>query len=134
MTQLLLVAHRPLASALASLARHVYPACAESLAAVDIEEDLNLDEATGRVVKALEALRSAGGPGTEVLLLVDVPGATPCNAARSAARDPGTRVVWGVNVPMLWRTLCYAAEPLDQLTERAVEGGSRGIGDSRAGD
>jgi PTS system mannose-specific IIA component len=29
------------------------------------------------------------------------------------------RVVAGVNVPMLWRTLCYRHEALDVLVERA---------------
>lgn len=132
MTQLLLVAHWPLASALASLAGHVYPGCASGLGAVDVDSGSSLAEATDKVTQALEALRTSGGPEAEVLLLADVPGATPWNAARAAASGPRTRVVWGVNVPMLWRTLCYSAEPLDRLAERALEGGIRGIGDSGA--
>jgi PTS system ascorbate-specific IIA component len=28
---------------------------------------------------------------------------------------------------MLWRTLCYASEPLDALVERAVGGGTQGV-------
>ena len=38
------------------------------------------------------------------------------------------RVVAGVNVPMLWRALCYAKEPLDALVARAVSGGTQGVG------
>jgi mannose PTS system EIIA component len=36
-------------------------------------------------------------------------------------------VVAGVNVPMLWRVLCYAAEPLDLLVTRAVSGATQGV-------
>jgi mannose PTS system EIIA component len=36
-------------------------------------------------------------------------------------------VVAGVNVPMLWRTLCYASQPLDELVGRAVAGASQGV-------
>ena len=60
-------------------------------------------------------------------MLVDVFGATPCNAALRLA-DPATvRVVAGVNVPMMWRALCYADEPLDALVARAVTGASQGV-------
>jgi PTS system ascorbate-specific IIA component len=37
------------------------------------------------------------------------------------------QVVVGVNVPMLWRTLCYAAEPLDALVGRALAGATQGV-------
>ena len=38
------------------------------------------------------------------------------------------RVVAGVNVPMLWRTLCYGTkEPVDALVERAIAGATQGV-------
>jgi PTS system ascorbate-specific IIA component len=37
------------------------------------------------------------------------------------------RVVTGVNVPMLWRTLCYRAESLEDLVTRAVAGATQGV-------
>ena len=33
----------------------------------------------------------------------------------------------GVNIPMLWRTLCYRHEPLQALKQRALEGAQRGV-------
>lgn len=129
MTQLLLVAHAPLASALASVARHVYPGCADKLTSLDIDASMSLEQATAQVALELSRLRGGRAPDPEVLLLVDVQGATPWNAASAAAQDAGTRIISGVNVPMLWRTLCYASEPLAQLAARAVEGGHRGVGD-----
>ena len=33
----------------------------------------------------------------------------------------------GVNVPMLWRALCYATEPLEAVVMRAVSGATQGV-------
>ena len=38
-----------------------------------------------------------------------------------------SRIVTGVNVPMLLRTVCYRHEPLDALVARAVAGGTQGV-------
>ena len=54
-------------------------------------------------------------------------GASPCKAALAVADGVHTRVVAGVNVPMLWRALCYADVPLDELVTRAVDGGVQGV-------
>jgi PTS system ascorbate-specific IIA component len=59
---------------------------------------------------------------------VDAFGATPCNAATRLLDSPNVRVVAGINVPMLWRTLCYGMrESLDTLVARAVAGGAQGV-------
>ena len=117
MAAILLVAHAPLASALKAVASHAYPDCSGQLAAVDVAAQMTADEAEAAVRAALEQF----GQG-EVLMLVDVVGASPCNAALRAAAGRRVRVVAGVNVPMLWRSLCYTAEPLDRLATRAVDG------------
>ncbi len=122
MTSILLVAHAPLASALLGIASHAYAECAAQVAAVDIPPDCGLEEATARVAAALAEL-----PGPERLVMVDAFGATPGNAALAAADTAGARVVTGVNVPMLWRTLCYGHLPLADLVTRAVDGARQGI-------
>jgi len=122
MAQLLIVAHSPLATSLQAVAQHVYPDCGGALAAIDVLPGASPEDTIARVRQALDA---AGG--AEVLILVDVFGATPCNAALAAADGSRSRVVAGVNVPMLWRTLCYADQPLDDLVTRAVAGASQGV-------
>ena len=122
MPSILLVAHTPLASSLQAVAQHAFTECGRELAAVDILADDTLAEAEARIAQAVDAL-----PQREVLLLVDVFGATPCNAALNVADGTRCRVVTGVNVPMLWRTLCYAHLPLDELVARAVDGGRNGV-------
>lgn len=123
MARLLIVAHAPLASALRAVACHVYAERECEIAALDIAPELTLDDAQALVRTAV----SASGPD-ELLVLCDVFGATPCKAAQAvAAERTNARVVAGVNVPMLWRALCYAEQPLDELVERAVGGAQSGV-------
>jgi PTS system ascorbate-specific IIA component len=121
----LIISHAPLASALKVVAEHAFPDCAASLVALDVSNELALEqtEAQGR---ALLAAMSA----QEVLILTDVFGATPCNLAQRLASDCDGKVikiVAGLNVPMLWRSLCYAHEGLDSVVERAVCGAVQGV-------
>ena len=122
MASVLIVAHAPLASALQAVAGHVYADCGHAVLA------LNVDPATPpeQVRDAARALmRDAAEP--DWLVLTDVFGATPCNAAVMLADPQHVRVVTGVNVPMLWRTLCYAHESLESLVTRAVSGATHGV-------
>lgn len=121
MAALLLIAHAPLAGALAAVAAHTFPDCAERLRAIDVPSNATLESAEGALRAALSELAAP-----EVLILADVFGATPCNAALRVADGVHTRVVAGANVPMLWRTLCYAEEPLERLVLRAVDGAIQG--------
>jgi PTS system ascorbate-specific IIA component len=122
MASLLLVAHAPLASSLHEVARHAFADCSARLSAVDVPASASLEQAQQLVAQALEAL-----PGPEVLIMTDAFGATPCNAALKVAANSRARVVAGVNVPMLWRTLCYADLPLAELVTRAVDGARQGV-------
>ena len=122
MAAVLLIAHAPLASALLSVAGHCYAEKGHLFEAIDVEPSMSAE-----TVEALarEALGRLNAP--EVLVLTDVFGATPCNVAQRLSDGVNVRVVAGVNVPMLWRSLCYLAEPLDALVTRAVAGASQGV-------
>ena len=75
-TAVLLIAHAPLASALRSVAEHVYPDCAARLCALDVPPGLP----PAQIEEQAKALL-AKMPQQEVLVLTDVFGATPCNVA-----------------------------------------------------
>ena len=122
MALILIVAHAPLASALKAVALHAYPDCAPGVEALDVAPDTPPE----RVAADARALLRASGAG-EALVLTDIFGASPANAAQRLADDPSIRVVAGVNVPMLWRCLCYGGEPLDALAARAVAGAAQGV-------
>jgi PTS system ascorbate-specific IIA component len=134
MTQILLVAHAPLASALLAVAQHVFPEQGPSMRAVDVtpQDDAHQVEITIRRVLCTlldAASNTASAPAAsarEVLVLVDVFGATPSNAALAAAEGLPVRVVTGVSVPMLWRVLGYADKSMDELVGSAVAGAAQG--------
>lgn len=118
---LLIVAHAPLASALRAVAAHAFPDLADRVLALDIPPDQ--PEPDKLVRQALEPFADQ-----DVLLLTDAFGATPCSACqRAAAASPRVRVVAGVNVPMLWRTLGKPDLPLDELAQRALAGAVQGV-------
>ena len=121
-TGLFLIAHAPLASALASVAQHVYPDCASRLLVLDVSAGMTPAQVEERARTLL-----AAAPHDEFLVLTDVFGATPCNVAERLTDRRRLRVVAGVNVPMLWRTLCYADESADRLAEKALAGASQGV-------
>jgi PTS system ascorbate-specific IIA component len=123
MPGLLLIAHAPLASALKAVAEHTYPNCAPQLSVLDVLPEQCAED----VEAAARALMAAAGH-EEWLVLSDVPGATPHNAALRLLDPAGrVRLVSGLSGPMLWRSLCYGSMPVAQLAERAAEGGHRGI-------
>lgn len=122
MAAVLILAHAPLASALQAVAGHVYADCGPPVLALDVEPSATHEQVRDRA-RALMAT----APGADWLVLTDVFGATPCNAAMLLSDPLHVRVVTGVNVPMLWRSLCYAQEPLDSVVARAVDGAAQGV-------
>ena len=122
MAAVLLIAHAPLASALLSVAGHCYEEKGHLFEAIDVEPTMSADTVEGLARAALSRLNAP-----EVLVLTDVFGATPCNVAQRLSDGVSVRVVAGVNVPMLWRSLCYLGEPLDALVARAMSGASQGV-------
>ena len=125
MTVMLIVAHAPLASALKAVAQHTFPDCAKRLEALDVSPDMPPEAIEAQLRQLILSCADK-----ETLVLTDVFGATPCNVARQLALqdDLGqVKVITGVNVPMLWRALCYADDSLDALVSRAVAGATQGI-------
>jgi PTS system ascorbate-specific IIA component len=122
MANLLVIAHAPLASALQRVAEHAFPGCATSLAVLDVETAMTPEEVQSRASALIASL-----PEPDTLILTDVFGATPSNVAQRLSDGVRSKVVTGVNVPMLWRTLCYVGEPLDALVGRALAGATQGV-------
>ena len=121
MAAVFIIAHAPLASALQAVAAHAFPERTGDVGALDITPDMADAEGTLRA-----AVERWGG--RDVLMLADAFGATPCNLAQKMAQhNPRIRVVAGVNVPMLWRVLCYAESSLDDLVGRAIVGANQGV-------
>jgi mannose PTS system EIIA component len=119
---ILLIAHAPLAHALRQCALHVFPDCAQGLAALDVQPNAPPEE-TLAAAKAMLAQLNA----PQVLVLTDVFGATPSNVAQKLVDGISTKLVTGVNLPMLLRTVSYRHESLDAMVTRAIAGGTQGV-------
>jgi mannose PTS system EIIA component len=122
MAGLMIIAHAPLASALKAVAEHTFPDCSRTLEALDVSSDMSLEEVEARAADMLARVRSP-----EALIFTDVFGATPCNVAQRLGDGVQVRVIAGVNVPMLWRSLSYASEPLEAVVMRAMAGATQGV-------
>lgn len=110
----LIVSQGGLARELVATARQIL-AEPVALEALSLEWGDDLDLARRKVRQAIDRLRGAGG----VLVLVDMAGSTPSNAAVSAAEPGQVEVVAGVNLPMVLRLACGAAQTAD-LSETAA--------------
>ncbi len=119
---ILIVAHAPLASALRDCVLHVYPDAANTIAAMDVPPQESPELSLARAKAQLISLATA-----DVLVLTDVFGATPCNVAQKLIDGQHSKLVAGVNLPMLLRTVNYLKESLDLLVTRAVAGGTQAV-------
>ncbi len=122
MNHIVIIAHAPLASALRACALHVFPDCGALVTALDIQPNTPREEsvAQARIVLAQRKEPSA-------LLLTDIFGATPSNVALELADGVTTKLITGVNLPMLLRAITYRHESLEALVARALAGGAQGV-------
>jgi PTS system mannose-specific IIA component len=118
----LIIAHAPLGSSLKAVAQHAFPDRTGALEALDVYPNMPVEE-----IEALARTLLARVRNPDALIFTDVFGATPCNVAQRLVDGPGVKVIAGVNVPMLWRSLCYANESLDVMVMRAMAGATQGV-------
>ncbi|HEY9095561.1 MAG TPA: PTS fructose transporter subunit IIA [Hydrogenophaga sp.] len=122
MNSIFLIAHAPLASALRQCVLHVFPDSADDVVALDVQPNMPPDET---LAQARVMLSQGHAPNT--LVLTDVFGATPCNVAQKLVDGVRSKLITGVNLPMLLRTVSYRHESLDALVSRAMIGGTQGV-------
>ncbi|MFC5522211.1 PTS sugar transporter subunit IIA [Polaromonas jejuensis] len=122
MNGIFIIAHAPLAAALRQCALHVFPESATGVAALDVQPNMPPEETLAQARIMLEQLGTA-----QVLVLVDLFGATPCNVAQKLVDGVNAKLVTGINLPMLLRTISYRNESLDALVARALVGGAQGV-------
>jgi PTS system ascorbate-specific IIA component len=119
---ILIIAHAPLAGALRQCVLHVFPEATTTVIALDVQANMPADETLAAARTALTML------GRErVLVFTDMFGATPCNVAQKLVDGVNSRLVAGVNLPMLLRAVTYRAQPMEDWVARVVAGGTQGI-------
>ena len=122
MNGIFIIAHAPLATALRQCVLHVFPDNPAGVVALDVQSNTPPEETLAQA----RILFSQMGT-SHALVLVDVFGATPCNVAQNLVDGVNSKLIAGINLPMLLRTVSYRHEPLDALVARALAGGTQGV-------
>jgi PTS system ascorbate-specific IIA component len=130
MVGIVIVTHTPLASAMLSFAEHTFGALPEGVRAVDIPPYEDTKITFNRVLKAAYGVNMGQG----VLILTDVMGATPANVASKlealgplSGLNTSIIVLAGLNLPMLMRSISHRDDALEDLAQKALQGGRQGI-------
>jgi PTS system mannose-specific IIA component len=126
-TQIILVCHAPLASALHAVACHGFHQHLADVIAIDVLSEERKEQVCARIDGAWQ---EAGAP-MAVLLLTDLHGATPSNGASlwlssqapNAGHAPCADVagVAGVSLPLLLKALTYKHLPPAALAAHLLE-------------
>ena len=119
---ILIIAHAPLASALRQCVLHVFPDSGDKVGVLDVQPNVPPEESLAAARLAMAMLNAK-----EVLVLTDIFGATPCNVAQKLVNGVGSRLVAGVNLPMLLRAVTYSHEAIESMVTRALAGGTQGV-------
>lgn len=117
-----IIAHAPLASALRQCVLHVFPDASSAVAVFDVQPNMSADETLAAARMTLDLLHAE-----RTLVLTDMFGATPCNVAQKLVDGINSRLVAGVNLPMLMRAFTYRNEPMEVLVARVLAGGTQGV-------
>ena len=122
MNGIFIIAHAPLASALRQCVLHVFPDNAAGVISLDVQPNMPPEETLAQARILFKQLGTS-----HALVLADVFGATPCNVAQKLVDGVHSKLITGINLPMLLRTVSYRHEPLDALITRALAGGTQGV-------
>ncbi len=122
MTGIVLVTHAGLGESLRHQAEVILGQMVQ-LTTVSISAGADPDWAMSELVGALAISADVDG----VVVLTDLPGATPHNLALRAAAPSAAPVVSGLNLPMLLKVINHTDKPARELASLASLGGQQGI-------
>ena len=122
MNGIFIIAHAPLASALRQCVLHVFTDNPAVVVALDVKPNISPEETLAQARILFKQMGTS-----HALVLADVFGATPCNVAQKLVDGVNSKLIAGVNLPMLLRSVSYRHEPLDALMVRALAGGKEGV-------
>ncbi len=106
MTAIILVCHAPLGQALHAVACHAYGRYISDVLVADISANSSLDDG----IALIENLWVREGKPDNVMLLVDLLGATPSNCAcawMGLHKEIRVQGISGVSVPMMLKAMTY---------------------------
>ncbi len=120
---LLLITHAGIGGELLAAATRMLGACplrAKTLAVSNSDDPAQVGAQARALAQGLDA-------GDGVLVLTDLFGSTPANIATGLCDAGRTRILTGVNLPMLVRVLNYPQLPLEAMADKALSGARDGV-------
>ena len=126
MIGILIVTHEALGEAYRSLAQHFFPG--DPPANIRILGVQN-HEQQEEVIAQTQALVKQIDNGSGVLVIADIFGATPCNAARKLVLEGKVAMLTGLNAPMMIKAIQYSphADDLVKFTQNVKDAAINGI-------
>ncbi len=124
-----LAAHGELAPALLESAEMILGQ-QNGVVTIKLMPSMNLEALEAELREAIERVDQGAG----VMVMIDLFGGTPSNAAALCLRSHDCAIVTGVNLPMVLETLLAAdgAGSLEELSRVAIDAGRAGIVDVAA--
>ncbi len=120
---LLLITHEGIANSLLNTAQKMLRTCPlhTEVLEVPLDADTTLIQQQGEVF--LKHLQQGDG----VLILTDLYGGTPSNIGHRLLNNQNTKMLAGINLPMLIRVLNYPNLNLQDMVSKAFSGGRDGV-------
>jgi PTS system ascorbate-specific IIA component len=118
MIGILLISHEPLGTALLHCTRHIFGRLPPQLAALDVIPDEDPEIALGAARELLKRIND----GTGAIVLTDLYGATPARIAACLAEPNRITVIAGVNLPLLVKAITHRRGPLEEVTDKLLDG------------
>ncbi|WP_416191430.1 PTS sugar transporter subunit IIA [Neisseria sp. CCUG12390] len=127
MIGLLIITHESVGEAYRGLTHHFFPqGSPENVHILGAQPNEDQDDVINRAISMIQEFpEDCHG----VLIMTDIFGATPCNAARRMVREGKSAILTGLNAPMMIKAVQYApdASDLTEFTEMVKEAAIRGI-------
>lgn len=120
---LLLISHQAVASNLLTTANNMLGNCPINIRVLEIPLDASLEDSQQQASQFINQLNQGDG----VLILSDLYGGTPSNIAHFIIDQVSTKMVSGLNLPMLIKVLNYPEISLEEMAAKAISGGQAGI-------
>jgi mannose PTS system EIIA component len=120
---LLILSHAGIGSAILGTAKHMINDSSMAIKLLTVEQDCEPNEIIAHARLLVEELDSGEG----VLIVTDLFGSTPSNIAMSFTDRENVSAIAGLNLSMLIKIMNYHDLTLQELSEKAINGGKQGI-------
>lgn len=120
---IVIIAHDKVGTSIRDTAVSMVEDCPVKIESLEVYKENDPDEFLKVAKNVIEKCDTGNG----VLILTDLYGATPSNVTTRLDAGNNIKIISGLNLPMLIRTINYFSLELDELAEKVLEGGKNGI-------